>query len=51
MFDFNIDPLKNLMKSCDEEARMEISGIKIRTEHVNVTNFINCAISVNNEAM
>ena len=39
------------MKSCDEEDRRVISEIKTRIEHSNVTNFGNCAISVNNEVM
>ena len=50
-FDFNIDPLKNLMKKCDEEARRVLSGIKTRTEHSNLETFGNLTISTNNEVM
>ena len=47
-FDLNIDPLKNLIKSCDEEARRVSSEIKTRIDYSNIANFRNCAISVNN---
>ena len=51
MVDFNIDPLKNLMKSCDEEARRVLSEIKTRAECSNLETFVNCTISIYNEVM
>ena len=44
---FNSDPIRHLMKSCDDETRMLIEKIRNKKEEINMVKFGKCCINTN----